>query len=751
MHWTNPIWEQVRGSAGSFDGAFAVSSTRFNLALRGESEFVDGLWASGTMFEVLGVRAMLGRTFGPEDDRPGGGPDGPVAVISDGFWHRRFGGAADVIGRSITVERVPFTIVGVAPPGFFGVDVGRTFDVAIPIGTVTRLSGARALQRRSSWWLRIMFRLKPGQTVEGATAMLRARQPAMRAATMPDDWHADEEKNYLREPFLVEPAPNGDSSLRERYSRPLTTIMVVVGLVLLVTCANLANLLLARGSARRHELSLRVALGASRLRIARQLLTESLLLSSAGALLGLLVARLGSRALATQLTSEAETVFLDLALDWRVLGFTAAAAVGTALLFGTAPAVHATRVQPNEALKTQGRGAGAGGSSRLGHALIVLQVALSLVLLVAAGLFLRTFASLARLHLGFDSQPMLVASIEVPEARIEPADREALFRGVIDAALAVPGVSSAALSTVTPVSRRRWNNRIELPDGPPLPVADRLTSFNMVSPGWFRTYGMRLIAGRDFASTDTPGALPVAIVNEAFARRFTGGRSPIGTRVHGPHDVTRVIVGYVNDAVYDSLREPVPPTLYMLYSQERQLGASTSLSVRAVAGSPARLAKPLAAALAPLHADLRITFTPLADRVHTALTQERLVAALSGFFGLVALLLASLGLYGVTSYAVSRRRAEIGIRIALGAAPRGVVTLVLGRALRLVGLGLLCGIAVSLWATQFVAPLLFGLEARDPPTLIAAALLLMTTGALAGWLPARRASRIDPVQVLSRG
>ena len=571
-----------------------MSSTRFNLALRGESEFVDGLWASGTMFEVLGVRAMLGRTFGPQDDQPGGGPDGPVAVISDGFWHRRFGGAADVIGRSITVERVPFTIVGVAPPGFFGVDVGRTFDVAIPIGTVTRLSGARALQRRSSWWLRIMFRLKPGQTVEGATAMLRARQPAMRAATMPDDWHADEEKNYLREPFRVEPAPNGDSSLRERYSRPLTTIMVVVGLVLLVTCANLANLLLARGSARRHELSLRVALGASRLRIARQLLTESLLLSSAGALLGLLVARLGSRALATQLTSEAETVFLDLALDWRVLGFTAAAAVGTALLFGTAPAVRATRVQPNEALKTQGRGAGAGGLGRLGHALIVLQVALSLVLLVAAGLFLRTFASLARLHLGFDSQPMLVASIEVPEARIEPADREALFRGVIDAALAVPGVSGAALSTVTPVSRRRWNNRIELPDGPPLPVADRLTSFNMVSPGWFRTYGMRLIAGRDFASTDTPGALPVAIVNEAFARRFTGGRNPIGTRVHGPHDVTRVIVGYVNDAVYDSLREPVPPTLYMSVlagAPARRLNVAQRASGRGFAGTPRKAAR----------------------------------------------------------------------------------------------------------------------------------------------------------------
>ena len=416
--WTNPIWEQIRDRGALFEGAFAVSNTRFNLALRGESELVDGLWASGTMFEVLGVPAILGRTLTERDDRPGGGPDGPVAVISYGFWQRRFGGAADAIGRSLTVERVPFTIVGVAPPEFFGVDVGRTFDVALPIGAVTLIRGTGALEQRSSWWLRIMMRLEPGQSAEAAAASLRAMQPQIRSATLPLDWHPGEEVRYLREGFRLEPAATGGSGLRERYRRPLTTIMVVVGVVLLIACANLANLLLARASARRHELSVRLALGASRLRIARQLFTESLLLSSAGALLGLLFAHWGSRVLVRQLSTATSIVFLDLSLDWRVLGFTAAVAIATAVLFGTVPAVRGTRLQPNDALKAQGRGVVGDGPLGLGHVLVVVQVALSLVLLVGAGLFIRTFSSLATMPLGFDSRPILVAAVEVPDAQI---------------------------------------------------------------------------------------------------------------------------------------------------------------------------------------------------------------------------------------------------------------------------------------------------------------------------------------------
>jgi putative ABC transport system permease protein len=750
-HWTNPIWEQIRDRPELFDGAFAVYSTRFNLAVRGESELVDGLWASGSTFEVLGVPALVGRTFTRDDDRPGGGPNGPVAIISYGFWQRRFGGSPDVLGRSLTVERVPFTIVGVTPPQFFGVDVGRTFDVALPIGAKTLVSGPRALQQRSSWWLRIVLRLKNGETTETTTARLRALQPQIRAATLPDDWHASELHKYLGHPFRLEPAATGDSGLRQQYRRPIVTIMAVVGLVLLIACTNLANLLLARAAARRQEISLRMALGASRARIMRQLLTESLLLSSAGALLGLLLAHWGSRLLVRQLSTATDPVFLDLALDWRVLGFTAAIAVVTAALFGTAPALRGTRVQPNDALKAQGRSVVGDGRLGPGFALVVVQVALSLVLLTGAGLFLRTFSALAGMNMGFDGRQVLIARVMFPGDRIDVAQRPDLFRRLREAAAALPGVSSVGLSTTTPLSNNTWNNAIEVPGMALGPASERLAWFNMVSAGWLRTYGTPLLAGRDFSSADTPASPPVAIVNEAFARRYNGGRNPIGLRVRQPHNVERTVVGYVRDAVYENLRNPVPPTLYIAYEQQNDLNSFVSVSVRVSGGSPARLVRPLTTALGDVHTDLMITPRLLANDVDAVLTQERVMAALSGIFGALALLLAALGLYGVTSYAVNRRRAEIGIRLALGAAPGGVVALILRRALALIGGGILAGSLVSLWLARFVSPLLFGLQPRDPATLTAAILLLGAVGVLAAWLPARRASRIDPTRVLREG
>ncbi len=750
VHWTNPIWEQIRDRPELFAGAFAVSSTRFNLAARGESEFVDGLWASGATFRVLGVPAAIGRTFTELDDCPGGGPDGPVAVISHAFWQRRFGGSPRAIGQSILVEHVPFTIVGVMPPAFFGVDVGRTFDVAVPIGTLALVRHAKVLQGRSNWWLRIVVRLQPGQTLDAGTLRLRALQPQIREATLPDDWHPFELPRFLKEPFRLQPAANGDSRLREQYQRPLSTIMVLVGLVLLVACANLANLFLARASARRHELSVRSALGASRGRIARQLLNESLLLSGAGAALGLVLADWGSRLLVGYLTTATETVFLDLSLDGRVLGFTAAVGVATAVLFGTAPAIRSTRVQPNDALKTQGRGV-VGEGLGPGHILVVVQVALSLVLLVGAGLFIRTFASLATLDRGFDSGRILVAAIEAPASRIAPEDRPALFRQLIAAAETIPGVSSAALSAFTPLGGQHWNNLIELPDSPPLPVSERLTHFNAVSTGWFQTYGTTLLGGRDFTSADTPQTQPVAIVNEAFARRFAGGRNPIGMRVRHPHNVDRIVVGYVRDAVYRTLREPVPPTLYIAHGQQEQMQATTTLSVRTAGPSPAILARPLVAAVGRVSPDLRITVRTLTDRESAAMVQERLVATLSAFFGGLALLLAGLGLYGVTSYAVTRRRHEIGVRMALGAAPRGVALRVVGRTAVLIASGIVGGTIVSLWVSRLVSPLLFGLQPRDPATLAAAVGVLATIGVIAAWLPARRAARIDPARVLHDG
>jgi putative ABC transport system permease protein len=754
--WTNPIWEAIRDRQQPFDGATAWSPTRFNLAAGGQTEMVDGVWASGRFFDVLGTPAILGRTFASDDDRRGGGPDGPVAVISDSFWQRRFGGSADVIGKPLMVERVSYTIVGVTPPEFFGAEVGRKFDVAVPIGTEPLVRGRESsLDGRSHWWLNITMRLKPGQDMAAATAALRGMQPQIREATMPQDWAEQYKKTFLSEAFTLVPAATGSSGLRRRYQQPLTAIMVVVALVLLIACANIANLLLARANARRHELSVRVALGASKVRIARQLLTESLLLSGVGALIGLLFASWGSRLLVRQLSSTTNTVFLDLGLDWRVLGFTALVAIATAILFGVAPALRASRVQPSEALKEQGRGV-VGERFGLGNLLVVVQVALSVILVVAAGLFVRTFSSLANVNLGFDHRSVLIATINAQRLQLDSSQRPELFERLRQAAANVPGVTSAALSVVTPVSGSTWNNVVEIPGAPARPERERLTNINLLSSSWFQTMGTRLIAGRDFTNHDVTGSASVAIVNHAFARKFFDGQNPLGRHVVQPGSPTRPaidreIVGYVEDAVYRALREPVPPTMYLPLPQQPDPPSSMSVSVRAAGGSPALLTKSLAAALTGVNKDIAITFRMLSEQVNASLIQERIVAMLSGFFGGLALLLAGLGLYGVTSYAVSRRRTEIGIRMALGAAPSGVVGMVLRRVALLVCVGIMLGAGISVWASRFVTTLLYGLQPRDPATLALAALVLSLIGAMAGWIPARRAARIDPARVLREG
>jgi putative ABC transport system permease protein len=755
--WTFAIWDNIRQRAQPFDGAFAFGAPRFNLAQDGEQQLVDGLYVSGQYFSTLGVPALVGRTLTEQDDVRGGGKDGPVAVISYAFWQRRFGGAANAVGQAIAVERVPFTIVGIMPPEFFGSEIGRAFDVAIPLGTEPLIRGKESnLDRRSSWWLTVMLRLKPGQSIETATAALRGVQAHIREGAMPQDWLPRLQAGFLKEPFSLVPGASGTSVLRNRYQRPLLTILVVVALVLLVACANIANLLLARATARRHELSVRLALGAPRWRLARQLLVESLVLSMAGALLGLVFAAWGSRALVAQLSTQVNRVVLDLPLDWRVIGFTMAVSVATALLFGTAPAFRAARVDPIDAIKEHGRSAGGDGRVSVSSGLVIAQVALSLVLVVAAGLFVRSFAGLTQVRLGFDREQILVVNVNALRSRVDPAERTALFQRLTDAVAGVPGVVRAAGSVVTPVSNSTWGFNVNVPGAPELPERDRNVLMNMVTPGWFATYGTRLLAGRDIDGRDTATAPHVAVVNEAFVRRFFPGRNAVGGTIEYPsgtsqHTPPSLIVGVVEDAVYRNLREPIRPTLYQplaQYDATRFPLPSASISVRAAAGSPSQLSRSVSSALTSVDRDLAFTFRPLADQINASLIQERMVAMLSGFFGGLALLLAVLGLYGVTSYAVSRRRAEIGIRIALGAAPSGVVRLVLTRVTALVAIGVAVGAGVSVWASKFVATLLFGLEPRDPATLVSAAVVLAAIGAIAGWLPAYRASRIDPAEVL---
>lgn len=756
--FTNPLWEQMRTHGGLVDGIAAWSTSRFNLAPSGPSDLVDGLMTSGTFFDVLGTSALLGRTFTEGDDRRGGGAAGPVAVISYSFWQRRFAGAADVLGRSLTVSRVPFTIVGVTPPEFFGPEVGRTFDIAIPIGTEPLLRGKEsALDRRSVWWLDVIVRRKEGQSLEATTSALRGVQPMIREATLPQDWRPEDLKEYFTEPITLSDAAAGTSGLRNRYQTPLTAIMIVVALVLLIACANIANLLLARATARRHEISVRLALGASRWRLVRQLLTESLVLSLCGAAVGLLFARWGSQLLVRQLSTSTNTVFLDLGLDWRVMAFTTLVSVSTALLFGVAPAWRASRVRPNEALKEQGRGISTDRRFSLGNILVVVQVALSLLLVVAAGLFMRTFASLATLDLGFERDPVLIATVNAQRVTMEAADRPAFYERLREAAATVPGVASVSASAVTPVGGSTWQFLVEIPGAPTLPERERIGHVNLVSPDFFKTLGTRVIAGRDFSAQDRRGAPDVVIVNEAFAKKFFNGENPVGRTVRQPPFPGREasmheVVGYVQDAVYRSVRQAVPPTMYLPVMQNPEPPSSISLSVRAAGGSPALLIKPLAAALGGVSSDIGITFRPLAEQVNASLVQERVVALLSGFFGGLALLLAGIGLYGVTSYAVGRRRTELGIRMALGAAPGGVVRLVLRRVAMLVGLGIALGVGLGILAgataTKFISGMLYGLQPRDPLTFAAAALILGVVGALAGWMPARRASRVDPALVL---
>jgi predicted permease len=482
----------------------------------------------------------------------------------------------------------------------------------------------------------------------------------------------------------------------------------------------------------------------------RQLLVESLVLAGIGAGLGLLFGRWTSRLLVAQLSTDVRQVFLDLALDWRVLAFTTVVAVATALLFGTAPAWRATRVSSSESLNEQGRGAAGGARSPLAGALVVAQVALSLVLVVATGLFGRTFVALATLDPGFTTDRLLVVNVTTPMTRFKAEDLTSLYERVLEAVAGVPGIERAAISDITPTSGSARNVPISVP-GVLLPETERLAFVNVVSPDWFTTYGAVLRAGRDFTPQDRDGTPRVGIVNEAFARRFLNSENPVGQTIRDGFGTGSPIeiVGYVADAVYRSLRDPAPPTLYTAFAQRPLARPVVSVTVRTSTDSPATLTRSLAAAIGAVSPDLDLRFRALADQVNASLAQERVVAMLAAFFGGLALLLAGLGLYGVTSHAVTRRRGEIGIRMALGAAYAVIIRLILRRVAILVLAGIAVGSVLSWWASRFVtATLLYGVEARDPSTLVGAIAVLAVVGTIAGWLPARRAASLNPIEAL---
>lgn len=757
---TYPVWQQVRDRHVLDDAFVWAFDFQVSVADTGDTRALEAVWASGNFFEVLGVSPSAGRMFGSADDRRDGGPDGPVVVISHGLSNRLFGSPAAAVGRTLKIERARFTIVGVTPPDFYGLNVGAALDVILPLETEPLLG--RISSRFERWpWLHITARLPPGGSVGSATAAMRAAQPQIRNATMPYT-RAQDRDAYLRKPWTMRSAATGSSRLRGRYATALFTLLAIVGLVLLVASANIANLQLARTAARRYEFGVRAALGASRWRVVRQQLVESLVLSAIGAGLGLALAQWGGRLVVAQLSTWASTTFLDLSPDWRVLSVTGAVMVLTAALFGTAPALRAARVDLIEALNGQRRGVLGEGRGGIGSSLVIAQIAVALVLVIGAGLFLRSFAALTYRDLGFDRTRVLVAVVDARRSAVPPSGRAALYDRVRQAAAAVAGVEAAATSMATPLGSAgiRFTRDVRQPGNPTLGGREVSVFTTPVSSDWFRTFGTHLIAGRDIDARDVATAPNVAVVNEAFAKRYFDG-SPLGQTIlvgAEPPDRRPVeIVGVVQDAAFTSIREPVEPTMYVPLLQgidEELLTSFPSIcvSIRAVGDlPPARLTSSVAAAIAGVDGALTVSFQTVTETLSAYYIRERLLALISGYFGALALLLAALGLYGVTAYSVSRRRTEIGVRMAIGADASAVMRLVLGRVAFLCALGIIAGIVASLWATRLVAALLFDTPARDPLMIGGAAVVLALVAGAAGWLPARRASRIDPAEALREG
>ncbi len=751
---TYPIWREVRDRRLLSD-AFVWASDQVTLLDGVERRGLDAMWVDGNFFDVLGVRAIAGRLLAPADDRRRGGPEGPVAVLSYAFWNRRFARDGSAVGQALILHGVPFRIVGVTPPDFFGFEVGKSADIILPLETEPLLARAPSRVTSAAWpWLHISGRMARHETIDAVTARVRAAQAQIRQGTMPPYARAEDRDRYLARPWTLRHAGTGSSRLRSRYAPALLTLLAIVGAVLLIACANLANLQLARTSARGYEFSVRSALGASRIRIVQQQLIESLVLAVCGALAGGLLAQWGSRIIVAQIANWATTPFLDLSPDWRVLGGTSLVTGLTTVLFGAAPAMRAAAADPIDALKNSGTDP-TGRRRGVAAPLVVIQVALSVVLVLAAGLFLRSFARLAYRDLGFERDRVLVAVVEIGSGRA--VDKPVLFERVRQAVAAVPGVESAALSMATPLGNAglRLTRDVTLP--PPSGTVPNVFTVP-VSPGWFRTYGTNLLAGRDFSAGDAPHGPRVAIVNETFARRYLQKRDPVGLHLMATVSDDEwepvEIVGVARDAAFISVRDPVEPTMYrpfVQFTDARLLGAlgALSVSIRPVAGMhPGQLRAAVSGAIARADAKLTVSFLPLSTYLDAYCTRERLLALLSGFFGAVAVLLAAVGLYGITAYFVSQRQREIAVRIALGARTQRVVLLIGTRFAALTAAGLAAGLMVGWWAGHLVRGLLYGIEAHDAVTYGAVSTIILLVGMLASWIPARRAAKVNPAELL---
>jgi predicted permease len=737
-----PLFQQIREHQKAFSGIFSWDSGYGSERIGPGDQMrrVPVLRVDGEFFSTLGISPVAGRLLNPEDDLFG--CPAPAVVLGYAFWQSEFAGQRSAVGSRLIVQDQPLEIIGVTPAGFSGPEVGPSFDIALPLCSLTVLHhGDRAgFDRRDYSWLNVMGRLRSGWTVARASEHLQAISPDLMQATVPSGYSRASLDRYLRFRLEAVPGATGVSRVREEYDQSLPLLLGLTGLVLLIACANLSNLLLARAGAREREFAVRLALGAGRGRLIRQSLTESLLLATAGALLGLGLAAALSRGILYFLTTGNRSLHLDLALDWRMLAFTAAVASITCILLGLMPALRSARAEPASAIKTGGRGLttdrGRFGFQRL---LVVIQVSVSLVLVAGAFLFVGSFRRLATMDPGFQAQGVLLANFSMPR-------QAPLLRQLLEEVRSTPQVQSAAATTNFLIGSGSWSLGIRTA------AANRESRFTWVSPVYFTTLQTPILAGRDFNDSDTATSPKVAIVNELFAGRFFPGVNPIGKTfrtVAEPNypEAEVQIVGLIKNTRYFSLQDEEPPMAYGVISQFPPGPTGNMMFIRSSAPLPTVEAS-VRRRISAWRPGMAMQFSVFQQQISDSLMRERLLAALSGFFGALAALLASIGLYGVLAYNAVRRRNEIGIRMALGATRGQIMGLVVKEAALLVAAGVTIGVAGSLAVAHITESLVYGVSARDPLRLGAAAIALAVAAGIGSLLPARRASRLDPMIAL---
>jgi len=740
------LWQQIRVQQQGFSGLFAWATTQVGYGQGVQQRLAESLWLTGDLFPTLGLLPYRGRLFGPEDDHPDCGT--PGVVISYALWQSEFAGRDSAIGSKIVIVNSPVEIIGVTPPSFFGLEVGKQFEVALPFCSRSTLyPGDTILARHDYFWLTVTGRLKSGWSLQRASSQLTAISPGIFESTAPADYGEPELAKYRNFKLAAYSSGNGVSALRQRYDTSLWLLLGITGLVLLIACANLANLMLVRASAREKEMAVRLALGASRGRVVQQLLVESLILAISGSILGTCLAPVFSGTMVKFLSTEHDPLQLAMGIDWRVLTFAVLMAVSTCVVFGLAPALRSSRTEPAAVLKMGGRGMTAGQKRfSFQRTLVVSQIAFSLVLLGGAVLFVRSFWNLTTLDPGFTEKGILLMQVNFRSLGLPTNRYESFKHELLEQIRSIPLVEAAATSTHVPLNNSNWSLGVRIG------TAERESRFTWVSPGYFQTMRIPLLAGRDFNERDTADSPHVAIVNETFVRRFLGGVNPIGksfrtiAELNYPETEYQV-VGVVKDTKYADLRDATPPISFVPAPQFPDKWYWTALFIRSSSPPPV-LVSALREKMNQLYPDVKVEYHMFQTSIQEGLVRERMMAVLSGFFGMLAALLAMIGLYGVISYIIAMRRNEIGIRMALGASRRDVVAIVLRQTLVLLALGLGIGLVLAVAATSGARALLFGLRPADPVSLAGAALFLAAVALAASFWPAYRASRFNPMKSL---